>query len=234
MWSSKGKDISDLSWHLAFFSDVSSQKTSLREPDNIELTLEIFIGNNFLARFLSNCLKVVENFSKRWNTNFDAVNLGIGSCGDHSIELNISWVDASISESMEHSGGDSISLWIWDKLSSLLILFELVEWGLVMLSILVHIISFKLCELVHVFVDEVHEGAALVLRVKLIRHSISTVLWDAKLFVLTVVVLVEPMTVMVMVVMVLTISIFFTVLVIMVLMAMTEWALDKFLGRNVS
>lgn len=107
MWSSSGQEVSNLSWHLALFSDVSSEETSLRKTNNVELTLEIWVGSDLSARFLSNSLEIVENFTEGWNTNFNAVNLGTSSLGHDSVDLDVSWVDASITESVEHSGWNS-------------------------------------------------------------------------------------------------------------------------------
>ena len=204
MWSSKSKNISNLTWHLALLSNVSGKKSSLRESNNIELTLEVLVGSNLLARFLSNGLKVVEDLSKRWDSYLDAVNLtlGISSSSDHSIELDVSWVDAGISKSMEHGSWNSISIWVDCEFSSLLILLHLIEWGLVVLAVLMHLVSLELGELVHVLVDEVHEWAAFVLRVKLVRHVVGAVgSWDTELLVVAFVMMMVVMVVMVMMVM---------------------------------
>ena len=163
VWSSHGEDISDLTWHLTLLSHVSSEESSLRKSHNIELTLEIWISSNLLARFLGNGLEVIEDLSEGWNTDLNAVNLGVGSGSNHSVDLNISWVNASISKSMEHGSWDSASIWVCDELSSLLILDKIVEWGVMSLSVLFRVILFPLGELVHALVDGVHEWASLFL-----------------------------------------------------------------------
>ena len=184
VWSSHSEDISDLTWHFTLLSHISSKESSLRKSHNIELTLEVWVSSNLLARFLSDGLKVVEDLSEGWNTDLNAVDLGVGSSSNHSIDLNISWVNASISKSMEHSSWDSVSIWVSDKLSGLLILDKIVEWGLMSLAVLVRLILFPLGELVHVFVDEMHEWASLMLGVKLVRHTGAVGCWDTELLVL--------------------------------------------------
>ena len=196
MWSSHSEDISNLTWHLALFSDISSEKSTLRKSHNIELSLEIWVSSNLLAGFLSNGLEVVKDLSEGWNSDLDAVNLGIGSSSNHSINLDISWVDASISESMEHGCWHSASIWIGHKFSSLLVLNEVIEWSLVGLAVLLHVILLPFGKLVHVLVDEMHKWAALGLRVELIRH-VGAVRWDAELFMVAVVESVMVMAVMV-------------------------------------
>jgi hypothetical protein len=49
VWSTNGEDISDLTWHLTFLSDVSGQKTTLRQTNNVEFSLEIWMSSDFLA-----------------------------------------------------------------------------------------------------------------------------------------------------------------------------------------
>lgn len=170
VWSSHSKDISDLTWHLTLLSHVSSEKTSLRKSHNIELTLEVWVRSNLLARFLGNGLEVIEDLSEGWDSDFNAVNLGVSSGSNHSINLNISWVNASISKSMEHGCWDSTSIWVSDELSSLLILNKIVEWGLMNLSVLSSLILFPLGEFVHVFLNEMHEWASLMLGILIVRH----------------------------------------------------------------
>ena len=96
MRTSSSQHISDLAWHLAFFNDVSGQKTSLGQSNDIELTLEVRVLSDLLARLLSNILEVVEYFSERWDADLDAMYLGTSSLGDLSVELDVSRVDASV------------------------------------------------------------------------------------------------------------------------------------------
>jgi hypothetical protein len=54
MWTTNGEHISDFTWHVTFFNDVSGQETTLRESDNVEFPLEIWVGSYLLTSFLSN------------------------------------------------------------------------------------------------------------------------------------------------------------------------------------
>jgi len=54
MWTTNGEHISDFTWHVTFFNDVSGQETTLRESDNVEFSLEIWVGSYLLTSFLSN------------------------------------------------------------------------------------------------------------------------------------------------------------------------------------
>jgi len=110
VWTTSGKNVSDSSWHVARFSDVSSKETSLRKTDDIELTLEVLIGSNLLAGLLSNVLEVVDNLTNRWEADLDAMDWGIKTFTNEFIDLSDSWVEAHISESVEHGSWDTLSL----------------------------------------------------------------------------------------------------------------------------
>lgn len=103
VWSTGSKHISNFTWHITLLSDVSGKKAALRKSNGVELSLEIFVGSNLLAGLLGDGLEVVEDLSDEWKANFDAVNWSFSCSSNLFIELKVSWVDASISESMEHS-----------------------------------------------------------------------------------------------------------------------------------
>jgi hypothetical protein len=103
VWSTGSKHISNFTWHITLLSDVSGKKAALRKSNGVEFSLEIFVGSNLLAGLLGDSLEVVEDLSDEWKANFDAVNWSFSCSSNLFIELKVSWVDASISESMEHS-----------------------------------------------------------------------------------------------------------------------------------
>jgi len=79
MWSSCGEDISNLPWHVALLSNVSSEKTSLRKTNQVEFSLEVLVLSNLLAGLFSNMLHVVYGLTKVAVTNLDAMDRGIGA-----------------------------------------------------------------------------------------------------------------------------------------------------------
>ena len=108
--SSEGQHVSDGSWHVALLDDVSGKETSLRKSNDVELSLEIFDGCDLLTRFLGDSLEVSDHLANRWGTDFNAVSGSVSSLAELFSERAHSWVDASISKSMEHSGGSSFVL----------------------------------------------------------------------------------------------------------------------------
>jgi len=69
--------------------------------------LKIWICCDLFARFFCNILKIIEDLSEGWDTDLNAVDLGSGSLGNNSIELNVSWVDTGVTESVEESCWDT-------------------------------------------------------------------------------------------------------------------------------
>jgi hypothetical protein len=138
MWSTGGEHVSDFTWHVTLLSDVSGEKAALRKSHDVELSLEVLVSGDLLAGFLSDGLEVVEDLTDKWEANFDAVNWGTSCSSNLLIKLKISWVDASISESMEHSswctltGGISRSN-IFNRVITLVL--DGPKWGIMVLLI---------------------------------------------------------------------------------------------------
>jgi len=73
----------------------------LRETYNIKLTLENLFLSYFLARNLCNIFKVIEYFSQRWDPDFNAFDFSACSLFNDLFEVDVSWVYARISKSVE-------------------------------------------------------------------------------------------------------------------------------------
>lgn len=125
MWSTESEQVFNFSWHLTFLNDVSGKKTTLRKSNNVELFCKVWIGSYLLARFFSDCLKVIENFSEGWNTDLDAVDWCLSSFLDNRIQICEARVYACITEAMEDSGGSP----------GILRLFNGPEWRVMMLLV---------------------------------------------------------------------------------------------------
>jgi len=128
VWTTDGEHISDFTWHVAFFNDVSGQETTLGKSNNVEFSLEIWVGSNLLASFLSNRLKVSENFSERWKASLNAVSWGTSTFTDDFVDISDSWIEAHITEAMEHGSWYSFSFEAFHFLAAMMT--KLVEWSI--------------------------------------------------------------------------------------------------------
>ena len=53
-------------------------------------------------------LKVVNDFTNRWETNFNTLDILSCSLSDDVVDLDVTWVEAGVTESVEYSGWVSI------------------------------------------------------------------------------------------------------------------------------
>ena len=65
--------------------------------------MESLIIGNFLAGFFGHLLEVVHNGANHWDTDLEALDSAASTFMKLSVELNVSWLMAEITESMEHS-----------------------------------------------------------------------------------------------------------------------------------
>ena len=86
--------------------------------------MEVLVVNDLFARLFCDCFKVIDHLSNSWKTNFNALNVSSSTLFDHMLKLNISWVNTSISKSMEYSCWNSI----WVPVFCLFNLIFSIEW----------------------------------------------------------------------------------------------------------
>jgi hypothetical protein len=112
VWATESNNISNLSWHVTFLSNVSGEETTLRKTNDVEFTSEGLIIFDFLARLLSNFLEIIDDRSNHWHSNLDALNLGTSSMSEHEVELDVTWLHAEVAESVEHGSWYAIRV-LW-------------------------------------------------------------------------------------------------------------------------
>jgi len=63
VWTSSSENVSNLSGHVTFLSNMSGEKSSLRKTDDVEFTLEVLMFSDLLAALFSDVLDVVDNLT---------------------------------------------------------------------------------------------------------------------------------------------------------------------------
>lgn len=63
VWTSSCENVSNLSGHVTFLSNISGEKSSLRKTDDVEFTLEVLMFSDLLAALFSDVLDVVDNLT---------------------------------------------------------------------------------------------------------------------------------------------------------------------------
>mmetsp|Transcript_26192 Transcript_26192/g.39987 ORF Transcript_26192/g.39987 Transcript_26192/m.39987 type:complete len:437 (-) Transcript_26192:14-1324(-) len=156
--ASDGEHVPDGTGHIALLDDVSSEEATLRETDHVELTLEIGVLGDLLARLISDSLEVIEVLSESRESNLNAVSRGVSSLAELLGETLHARVDASIAESVEDSGRDTLRLGVVPGAADIIGL-QGVEGRVVVL------VNERLGDL---FLEEFHEGARFVVAVVLL------------------------------------------------------------------
>lgn len=112
VWSTESDYVSDLSWHVTLLSNVSGEEATLGKTDDVELTVEGLVSSDLSAGLLGNSLHVADDGSNHWNADLDALDGSSSTLSEHLVELNVSWLEAEVTETVEHGSWDLAGL-LW-------------------------------------------------------------------------------------------------------------------------
>ena len=119
MWATESNHVSDLTGHIALLDNVSCQETTLGQSNDVEFTVKLLVAGDLLTRLFGDSLEVIEHLAKRWEANLNAFHRSASALLNVLVEVDHSRVDASISETVEHYGGNTLILSPFGLLESL-------------------------------------------------------------------------------------------------------------------
>jgi hypothetical protein len=110
VWTSYRQVVSYFAFDRASFKDVPSKQRPLGQAENVELSLEVFIGQDCVASHMRLVFEISEDWCLRTISHLDTVCICASLILDLFRKIVHPRVDTLVSESMEDGGRDSFGI----------------------------------------------------------------------------------------------------------------------------